>query len=353
MKSAHDPANHLQSASTAGFRWVAEWEPHAATWMAWPHNLETWPGRFDNIPATFERLIRTIADVEDVHVLGGPEDGCELAMEALQNCPRVTVHPVVTNDCWIRDFGPTFVVDRINRKLGAIDWQYNAWGGKWPPFDEDAANAERVLSIVGAKRFQSRLFCEGGALETDGAGTLLTTSRCLLSLSRNPHWSREEVESELESQLGIQRVLWIDGGELEGDDTDSHIDQLVRFIRPGLVVAAVSYSSDDENATKLEKQLTSLSSLLDARNKPLDIVKLPTPPPRFIQGCRVPESYCNYYLANGIAIVPTFGFRETDEAALRILQELMPDRTVIRLDASDLIWGRGAFHCVTQQQPAV
>jgi agmatine deiminase len=353
MKSANDSGRHLQSASAAGFRWCAEWEPHAATWMAWPHNRDTWPDRFENIPATFERLIRTVSDVEQVHVLGGPEEAYEQAVQSLQDCRRVTVHPIDTNDCWIRDFGPTFVVDQINHQLGAVDWQYNAWGGKWPPFDEDAANAERVASIVEAKRFQSRLFCEGGSLETDGAGTLLTTSRCLLSLSRNPHWSREEVERELESQLGIERVLWIDGGELEGDDTDSHIDQLVRFIRPGLVVAAVAYSSDDENATKLEKQLSCLSSLLDARNKPLEIVKLPTPPPRFIQGSRVPESYCNYYLANGIAVVPTFGFRETDDAAIRILEELMPDRTIIRLDASDLIWGRGAFHCVTQQQPAV
>jgi agmatine deiminase len=353
MKSMNAQTNRDQHPSNRGYRWVPEWEAHAATWIAWPHNLDTWPGRFDNIPATFERLIRTLAEVEDVHVLGGPEVSYQQAVETLHDCERAIIHPIVTNDCWIRDFGPTFVVDRASRKLGAIDWQYNAWGGKWPPFDEDAANAERVLSIVGAKRFSSSLFCEGGSLETDGAGTLLTTSRCLLSLSRNPHWSREEVEHELQSQLGVQRVLWIDGGELEGDDTDSHIDQLVRFIRPGLVVAAVSYSSDDENAPKLEKQFACLSSARDARDKPFDIVKLPTPPPRFIQGYRVPESYCNFYFANEIVIVPTFGFRETDDAAIRTLQELMPDRTVIRLDASDLVWGRGAFHCVTQQQPSV
>ncbi len=340
-------------ASDAGFRWVAEWEPHDATWIAWPHNLDTWPDRFENIPTTFERMIRTLAEVEKVNVLGGPDHVFEIAKQALLDCKNVEVHPFDTNDCWIRDFGPTFVVNREKKQLGGIDWQYNAWGGKWPPFNEDAANAQRICETISCRRFASKLFCEGGSLETDGEGTLLTTSRCLLSMSRNPDWSRAEVERELESQLGISRVLWIDGGELEGDDTDSHIDQLVRFIRPGLVVAATSYSSDDENAVKLEKQLSCLSNVLDARNKPLDIVKLPTPPPRFIQKERVPESYCNFYFANGIVLVPTFGFRETDEDALHILRELLPDRQIIPLDANDLIWGRGAFHCATQQQPSV
>jgi agmatine deiminase len=161
------------------------------------------------------------------------------------------------------------------------------------------------------------------------------------------------VEEELKAQLGIQKVLWVDGGELAGDDTDSHIDQLVRFVRPGLVTAAVSYHSDDQNASKLEKQYQNLTTLRDAKDKPLEIVRLTTPPPRFIQGERVPESYCNFYIANGIVVVPKFGFRETDEAACQTLRELMPDRTIIPIDASDLIWGRGAFHCVTQQQPAI
>ncbi len=334
------------------FRWVAEWEPHAATWIAWPHNLNTWPNRFENIPATFERLVRTIAEVESVQILGGPDASAEIAAETFQSEPNITVHQVVTNDCWIRDFGPTFLLKQDGSELAAVNWQYNAWGGKYPPFDDDAANSERVSEIVACKQIPSRLICEGGSLETDGEGTLLTTSRCLLSMSRNPDWSRAEVEEELKLQLRIRKVLWVDGGELAGDDTDSHIDQLVRFVRPSLVLAAVSYSSDDENAKKLETQFENLASMSDANDRRLDIVRLATPPPRFIQGERVPESYCNFYIANGIVIVPVFGFRETDEAAIHTFKELMPDRKVIPLDASDLIWGRGAFHCVTQQQPA-
>jgi agmatine deiminase len=341
------------TAAEAGFRWVAEWEPHAATWIAWPHNPATWPNRFENIPATFERLVRVIAEVEQVHVLGGPAASLASARHCLEGVDKIAVHAVPTNDCWIRDYGPTFVVHRETQRLGAIDWVYNAWGGKYPPFDEDAQNAERICHLIGCRRFASPLVCEGGALETDGQGTVLTTSRCLLSLSRNPDWTRQAVERELQRQLGVTRVVWVDGGELEGDDTDSHIDQLVRFVRPGVVVAAVAYSSDDENAAKLQRQLEQLRQVRDAADRSLEIVPLPTPPPRFIQGCRVPESYCNYYLANGLLIVPTFGFRETDEAAVRILGEWMPERTVVRIDASDLIWGRGAFHCVTQQQPAV
>ncbi len=341
----------ISSSDPDSFRWVAEWQPHAATWIALPHNLDTWPNRFENIPAVFERLVRTLAEVELVQILGGPEESTPNAIETFQSTPNITVHPIATNDCWIRDFGPTFLLNQDGSELAAVDWRYNAWGGKYPPFDDDAANAERIIEIVACQRIQSRLICEGGSLETDGEGTLLTTSRCLLSMSRNPDWSRSQVEEELKLRLGVRKVLWVDGGELAGDDTDSHIDQLVRFVRPGLVLAAVSFSSDDENASKLETQFDKLSSMRDANDRRFDIVRLSTPPPRFIQGQRVPESYCNFYIANEIVIVPVFGFRETDEAAIHTLRELMPDRDVIPLDASDLVWGRGAFHCVTQQQP--
>jgi len=339
------------TASQAGFRWVAEWEPHEATWIAWPHNLNTWPGRFEKIPQAFQRMIETLADVENVHVLGGPQESFDLAQAALEGIPRVTVHQTKTNDCWIRDFGPTFLLSNDGSQLGAVDWTYNAWGGKYPPFDDDADNARKICHFADAKRFVSPLVCEGGGIETDGKGTLLTTSSCLLSLSRNPDYSRSQAESVLMQQLAVERILWIDGGLLAGDDTDSHIDQLVRFIRPGLVVAALAFTPDDSNASHLEQQFQNLKEARDATDRLLDIVPLRTPPPRYIQSQRVPESYCNFYIANEIVLVPEFGFRETDEAAIRILSELMPDRRMVPIDASDLIWGRGAFHCATQQQP--
>jgi agmatine deiminase len=201
--------------------------------------------------------------------------------------------------------------------------------------------------------FASALTGEGGGMETDGQGTMMTTSSCLLASTRNFHWSRELIEAELKRMLDLSKVLWVDGGALAGDDTDSHIDQLARFVRPGLVLAAVSYSSNDSNAEKLELQRQRLTEMSDAQGRMLDIIPLMTPPPRLIQGKRVPESYCNFYIANEIVLMPTFGFRETDENAAGILQDLMPDRRVVCLDASDFIWGLGAFHCATQQQPAV
>ncbi len=331
--------------------WPAEWTPHAATWIAWPHNVETWPGRFEPIEPTFYKMIQILSEAEPVNVLGGPSDTFDRAADALSNLNNVTIHQVATNDVWIRDYGPTFVQDLVQRKLVAVNWKYNAWGGKWPPWDEDAQNATRIANLAGVQLSSCSITCEGGALETDGEGTLLTTSSCLLSASRNPTLSRSEVETSLQAELGIEKVLWIDGGGLAGDDTDSHIDQLVRFTKPATVLAAVSYTSEDENSAKLNSQFACLQKVTDARGRSLQIVPLMTPPPRFIRGARVPESYCNFYIANGIVLVPTFGFRETDEAALKTIAEHFPDRQIIPLDASDLIWGLGAFHCCTQQQP--
>jgi agmatine deiminase len=355
-----------------GYTWVAEWEPHQATWISWPYRETTWPGRLHTIPPVTELIIRTLAEVETVHVLGGPSESFRIATETLSGTPNVYVHEIPTNDVWIRDYGPTFVVDRSKKKLGAVRWIFNAWGNKYQPYDDDAKASSRIcrrLDSSGKWRFEnfedsesladplehfsSRLVCEGGALETDGQGTLLTTSSAVVTGTRNPDWTREEIEQEFKRQLGVTKVLWIDGGELAGDDTDSHIDQLVRFIRPGLVFAAVSSTSDDSNAPHLAKQYQTLKESSDAQGRPLDIITLQTPPPRMIQGHRVPESYCNYYMANGIVLVPQFGYRATDSAAVGKLQEHYPDRDIIPIDASDFILGLGAFHCATQQQPAV
>ncbi len=352
------------AAVDAGYRWVAEWERHEATWIAWPHNEKTWPGKFTNIPHVTERMVRTLAEVEQVHVLGGTPEASLQARQFLVNADNVTIHDIDTNDCWIRDFGPTFLLSEDRKKLGATRWRFNAWGGKYP-HERDATASAKICGLLdengklqqkdqsAMESFGSNLVAEGGGLETDGEGTLMTTSSCLLASTRNFHWTRELIEAELTRMLGIRKVLWVDGGALAGDDTDSHIDQLARFIRPGLVVAAVSYSSNDSNHDKLNLQREHLIQMTDAAGRPLDVVPLTTPPPRLIQGKRVPESYCNFYVANDIVIMPTFGFRETDDLAAGILQDLMPDRRLICIDASDFIWGLGAFHCATQQQPAV
>ncbi len=333
--------------------WPAEWTEHSATWIAWPHNLSSWESFLPPVERFFDRMIRTIAEVEHVHVLGGPPQAFERASSYLSDVANVTVHPIVTNDVWIRDYGPTFVADKQARKLTAVDWRFNAWGGKWPPWDDDDANARRIAKLVDANVSSSELTCEGGGIETDGEGTLLTTSSCLMASTRNPQFSREQVEAELCSQLGIEKVLWIDGGALAGDDTDSHIDQLVRFSRPGRVLAAVGSSPDDENYPKLLEQMSCLRAQTDARGRSFEIVSLPTPPPRYVNARRVPESYCNFYLANSIIVVPTFGYVRTDDAAIQLLKNEFPDRTLVSLDASNVVWGRGAIHCATQQQPLI
>ncbi len=332
--------------------WPAEWERQSATWIAWPHNRDTWPGRFEPIPSQFRRFIATLSEVQLVHVLSGPTTARPSASELLSGLKNVHIHSITTNDSWIRDFGPTFVRNRQDDSLVGIDWRYNAWGGKYPPYDADAAAAEKICQVLGCLYRKSNLYCEGGALETDGEGTLLTTGSCLLSSSRNPHWTRVQVELELQQQLGVRQIIWVDGGGLDGDDTDGHIDQLARFVRPGVVVAASSNAEDEPNHAGLEKNLQILARACDASGRAFEVHRLPIPPARFIDGVRVPESYCNFLLANGILVVPTFRHPANDAAALELLGALFPDRTLIPQDASDLAWGLGAFHCLSQQQPA-
>ncbi|MCC6507983.1 MAG: agmatine deiminase family protein [Pirellulaceae bacterium] len=332
-------------------RWPAEWEPQTATWISWPHNHKTWPGHFQPVPLAMVRFIEELSKVQRVEVLAGPVGIAPSAAEMLGDMPNVTIHPVVTNDVWIRDFGPTFVRRLSDNALVGVDWHFNAWGGKYPPFDQDAAAAEAICQIVGCPRHESWLVCEGGGLETDGQGTLLTTSSVLMSSTRNPNRSREEVEQELCLQLGVSKIIWVDGGGIEGDDTDGHIDQLARFVSEDTVVVAVSSIASDSNHAGLAENLNSLKRATSAHGHALNVVPLPTPLPRVLDGRRVPESYCNFLIANEIVIVPTFRSDATDRAALRLLEQLMPDRRIVPLDAYDLIWGLGAFHCASQQQP--
>jgi agmatine deiminase len=331
--------------------WPAEWETQSATWIAWPHNQQTWLSRFEPIPSVFEQFIIELARVQTVHVLSGPSGLRYPASRNLSNVPNVIIHDVVTNDTWIRDYGPTFVRRLDDNALVGVDWQFNAWGGKYPPFDDDARAAQAICKIIRCPCSHSAMFCEGGALETDGSGTLLTTSSVLMSPTRNPGWTREMVEGELQRQLGVTKIIWVDGGGLLGDDTDGHIDQLARFVAPGVVVAAESSRLSDPNHAGLAENIRILGNAKLANGKQIEVHALPTPAPRFVDQKRVPESYCNFLFANGIVIVPTFQSDATDRAALRLFEQLLPDRKIVPLDATHLIWGLGAFHCASQQQP--
>lgn len=331
--------------------WPAEWEPQSATWLAWPHNRETWPGHFRPVPDAFVNFVTAISKVQPVHVLSGPTGTQPAAEDMLSGLENVHLHSIATNDTWIRDFGPTFVRRKDDGSLVGIDWRYNAWGGKYPPYDDDARATELICRSLGCPRSQSAMHCEGGGLETDGQGTLLTTSSCLLSPTRNPGWTRDMVSAELRSQLGVEKIAWIDGGGLAGDDTDGHIDQLARFVAPGIVVAAVSSATDDPNRSGLDANVQLLRQTHDVSGTPLTVHHLPTPPPRFVDGQRVPESYCNFLLANGVVLIPTFRHEPTDHAAIELLTRLFPQRRVIAIDSFDIIGGLGALHCASQQQP--
>lgn len=337
------------SAEENHVRWPAEWEPQEAVWLAWPHNRETWPGHFNDVPRAFERFCRAVADFTPVRVIAGA-DAIADANALIGGIDNVQTVEIPTNDCWIRDYGPTFVYD--GQRLVGIDWRYNAWGGKYPPWDRDAAVAAAVCRQVQIPRVESMLCLEGGAIETDGQGTVLTTTSCLLTESRNPGLGRREIEAELTVRLGAREVVWLEGGEPAGDDTDGHIDQIARFVGPGKIVVATCDDTADENHAALRPYRHQLEQWAASRPQRTDVVPLPLPPPRAVDGQRVPQSYCNFLISNQLVLVPTFRSPDADDRAVRSIRDLLPDHCVLGLDAFDLVWGLGAFHCASQQQPA-
>ncbi len=331
-------------------RWPAEWEPLAAVWFSWPHNRDTWPGLYDHIPVDFAALIAAASRYVPVKLLAAGELA-DVARQHLGDRREIEWVDVATNDCWIRDYGPTFV--KQGNELVGVDWRFNAWGGKYPPWDDDAAAAAAICAHSNVRRLASELFLEGGGIEGDGGGRLLTTSSSVLSDSRNAGWSRERVEAEFTDKLGSREIVWLDGGGLDGDDTDGHIDQLARFVDAENVVCAVSSDPHDPNRLGLEQNYQQLVAWSQQTSPRVTVHRLPTPPMRLIGKARVPESYCNFLLLGGDAVlVPTFRQPTHDQAAIDLLQQLLPKHAVIGVSAYHFAWGLGAWHCASQQQPA-
>jgi len=331
------------------YRMPAEWEPHTATWLSWPHNRDTWPGTFAPIPEVWTELVRTLAAYEPVRILAGGEGVMSEARRYVGNIPGVELYDIPTNDAWMRDHGPTFLVNATGAPPALVDWQYNAWGGKYPPFDQDDLVGKRIAKKTGYQRFAPGVVLEGGAIDVNGRGTVLTTASCLLNENRNPGMSKPAMEQILRDNLGVKHVIWLSGG-IAGDDTDGHIDQLARFVAPGVVLAMTEDDPSDANHDPLAENVSQLREATDQDGNPLEIVTLPMPRAIYHDEYRLPASYANFYIANGVVIVPTFDDPH-DETALRTLGELFPSRRVCGLPAIDLIWGLGAYHCVTQQQP--
>ncbi len=335
--------------ATLGYRWPAEWEPHAATWLAWPHNRETWPGKFEPIPSLWEKLVRTLGEFEPVHICAGGEAVMTEARATLGGIANVTLHDIATNDVWARDHGPMFLAGPPSLEPALVDWAYNAWGGKYPPFDLDNAVPMQVAELTGRRRFTPGIVMECGALEGNGEGTILTTEPCLLNPNRNPTLSKGQIERYLTDYACAKKILWLTGG-IAGDDTDGHIDELARFVGPTTVVAAVESDPREDNYQPLGDNFSRLKTMRDASGRPLDVIPIPMPRPRYYDNQRLPACYLNFYIANRIVIVPQFG-DPADRVAMETLARLFPNRQVRGLDALDLVWGLGAFHCITQQQP--
>ena len=332
-------------------RLPAEWEPHAATWLAWPHRHATFLGPFAAIPPVFERLARLIAAHEPVRIVGSAEVLRD-PRQRLADEPNVAFVDLPTSDSWIRDTGPVFLVprDRATGRPRAVCWDWNAWGGKYPPWDADAGVARGVAAHLGLDIEVPHVVLEGGAIETDGDGTLLANERCVVDARRNPGLDRAAIEAILRRRLAVDRVLWV-GGELAGDDTDGHIDQLARFVAPGRVLAARQPDRRDPNHAALEANLAALHALVDARGRRLEVMPVDIPATFAFEGVQLPASHLNYYVANGVVVVPVFG-GPTDESALRQIGDCFPGRRVEPFDCTALVRGRGALHCVTRDELA-
>lgn len=335
----------------------AEWAPHRGTWLSWPHKEASWPGKFTPVPAVFARMIGELVAHEEVHInVAGPDmesDARDVLARSGVPVGRVFFHHIPTNDAWCRDHGPIFIArDRDDgREQAIVDWGFNAWGGKYPPFDLDDVVPTRIGAELGLPVFTPGIVMEGGSLDVNGRGTLLTTESCLLNPNRNPALDRAGIERRLRAYLGVRQILWLGDG-IVGDDTDGHVDDLSRFTDPRTVVTVVEDDPADPNYAPLRDNLERLRSMRDQDGEPFRVVTLPMPRPLEHEGQRLPASYANFYIANGVVLLPTYD-PARDETARATLQDLFPDRRVVGIDCTDLVWGLGAFHCVSQQWPAV
>ena len=339
-----------------GFRMPAEWEPHAGTWFTWPRPEGiSFPGKYDGVPPVYAELIRHLVRTENVHINVWNQKMEDWVRGLLRGektpLDRVRFHHIPAYEPWCRDHGPIFLVrdEQDHRQRAVVDWNYNAWGGKYPPFDLDDAVPQHVARALELPLFSPGIIMEGGSIEVNGRGTVLTTTSCLLHPNRNPHLSQGQIEKYLCDYLGVDQVLWLTEG-IVGDDTDGHIDDLARFLNPTTLAAVVEHNTSDANYPILRENLERLRLMRDTAGRPFRIVELPMPALVEYEGQRLPASYANFYIANGMVLVPTFRDKH-DRVALEILQREFPDRQVIGIDSTELIWGLGSFHCITQQEP--
>jgi agmatine deiminase len=376
--------------SNPRYRMPAEWEPHASTWLAWPHYRNDWPGKFEPIPWVYAEIIRRLGQHERIDLIVNNAASQKQARKVLAKANALTenvaFHQWPTDRVWTRDSGCTFVAafptlssraksracpertssagEResngdlvLSPKLAAIKWRFNAWA-KYSNYKHDEKTGSRMAKTAKAQEIRplhgkARVVLEGGSIDVNGQGMLLTTEECLLSRTqqRNPSMSRKDYEKLFSDYLGVKNVIWLNAG-IAGDDTHGHVDDITRFVAPDTVVTAVESDPNDPNYEPLRENIRRLRAATDQNGKPLAIIELPMPGPVIFEGRRLPASYANFYIANGIVLVPVFN-DPNDRIALDILADLFPDREIVGIYSGDLIWGFGAMHCMTQQQPGI
>jgi agmatine deiminase len=365
--------------ASLGYTFPPEWAPHRGTWFSWPRPEGiSFPDKYHTVPENLARIFREIAPRErvEVNVPNGNYERIVRGQLAEHGCPlrNVFFHHIKTNESWCRDHGPAFLVRRRRnrkREVAIVDWGFNAWGGKYPPYNDDDAVPTRIAEELGLPVFYPRgmgvppvasskgkhgrdahatVVMEGGSVELNGAGTVLTTIDCLLNKNRNPSLTKPQIEQYLKDYYGQRHICWLAGG-IAGDDTDGHIDDLARFISPIKVVIAMEADPKDENHKPLRSARRQLEKLRDQDNRPFEIVEIPMPAQVTHDGQRLPATYVNFYFVNGALLVPTYRDRRNDRRALETLQQHLPGHKVIGIDCTELIWGLGAIHCLSQQQP--
>lgn len=336
-----------------GYSFPAEWEEQEAMWLSWPHKEASWPEKIHTIYKPYSEFIKVVAEDQKVRINVADEAMKSFALGHLEsvgaNLTNIEFYFNETNDAWCRDHGPAFILDKNKNKKAIVDWGYNAWGDKYPPYDLDDVVPTKIAQHFNLPLFTPPIVMEGGSVEFNGAGTVLTTTACLLNENRNPHLTKEDIEQYLKEYYGQEQVLWLGDG-IVGDDTDGHIDDITRFVNEDTVVTVIEENKEDENYHLLQENLETLKTMRLLNGKPLNIVELPMPSAVIYDDTRLPASYANFYIANKVVVVPIFNDKN-DDKALAIIQSCFPDRKVVGIDSVDIIWGLGSFHCLSQQEP--
>jgi agmatine deiminase len=353
----------LLTPASLGYHMPPEWRRHDGTWLTWPKDPVTWPDRVPQVQEIFLRMIELLAPHETVNLLVDDEATAEMVRHRLNGSQSDLIeakgrrdrrgfrlHVVPTVDSWIRDYGPNFIIREADGAVAFNDWCFNAWGNKYETLKADTRVPSLLAPSLGLPRFEPGIVMEGGSIEVNGQGVVMTTEQCLLNPNRNPHLARTEIERALCDYLGVSHVLWLGEG-VAGDDTDGHIDDIARFVAPDTIVCAVEDDPADGNYAVLQDNLRRLELARDPEGQPYRVVSLPMPGPVMAETDRLPASYANFYIANNVVLLPVFG-HENDQRAIDILRPLFPQRRVVAINCEPLVWGMGAIHCVTQQQPA-